>query len=574
MSVSENSCIKVSILRRKAAILSDTFTLTAVEAAHIQSYIFNSNRLKENIGASYLVGMATGHWAYATVRSITTQHNLLTNDALNGDRQLEKDSKLEAEVIYAGGGNFVCLFRTPDLARNFARQLTSKVLFEAPGLHLVLHSMEYRWTNEPLSTAVGRLLRELKAQRSYQPQAMALAGLGVTAMCNSTSMPAVTMELEDGEQQIYSAEVVAKHAFASDANEELSRLLQLDWHFRYPFDLDNLGRTEGEKSFLAVVHVDGNGLGRIVSSIAKEYGTIKQNRDYIKALRSFSERVKSASNTAMQMTMRTLQDAFDANGVMRWHFNGQAPLKLKPKDNESFWFPFRPLIFGGDDVTFICDGRIGIALALEFVRQFELATKAEKLGDGLTACAGIAIVKAHYPFARAYELSEQLCQSAKQWAREISREHFGETSSFTPSALDWHFTTGGLYADLETMRKREYVAPKGQISLTLRPVLCTEGFHVYRNWNVIERAVTAFQTGKWSGSRSKAKAFASVVRQGSEATSAYEARYLRAERLRLPDLPGFMEGAGWYDGYCGYFDALELMDLYIPLGSAQEVIDG
>lgn len=40
-------------------------TLVVVETAHIQSYIFNGNRLKENVGASYLVAAATGEWALA-----------------------------------------------------------------------------------------------------------------------------------------------------------------------------------------------------------------------------------------------------------------------------------------------------------------------------------------------------------------------------------------------------------------------------------------------------------------------------------------------------------------------------
>jgi hypothetical protein len=38
------------------------YVLVAVETAHIQSYIFASNRLRENVGASYLVTAATGEW--------------------------------------------------------------------------------------------------------------------------------------------------------------------------------------------------------------------------------------------------------------------------------------------------------------------------------------------------------------------------------------------------------------------------------------------------------------------------------------------------------------------------------
>lgn len=46
-------------------------------------------------------------------------------------------------------------------------------------------------------------------------------------------------------------------------------------------------------------------------------------------------------------------------------------------------------------------------------------------GEQLTVAAGVAIVKTHYPFARAYELSEALCKSAKRLSRDVS-------------TLDWH----------------------------------------------------------------------------------------------------------------------------------------
>ncbi|MBK8024611.1 MAG: hypothetical protein IPK19_25095 [Chloroflexi bacterium] len=175
----------------------------------------------------------------------------------------------------------------------------------------------------------------------------------------------------------------------------------LDSQFRFPLDFDDLGRTDDEKSFIAVVHADGNGLGRLVSSIGQNYARIKDNSRYIDALRGFSERVKRASEEALKGTLRTLQDAIGKDGALLYHFSGQAPLTVK-RIGSQFNLPFRPLIFGGDDVTFVCDGRIGIAIALEFIRQFQAAT-AVQFGAPLTACAGIAIVKSHYPFARAYE---------------------------------------------------------------------------------------------------------------------------------------------------------------------------
>ncbi|MBK9750833.1 MAG: hypothetical protein IPO91_29280 [Chloroflexi bacterium] len=546
--------------------MSEIFTLVAVEVAHIQQYIFNSNRLKENIGASFLVAAATDLWARDAVRQAVTQHNLDAENQFVPKLHLEQRAELEAEVVYCGGGNFVCLFRQAADAQNFARALSARVLFDAPGLHLVIHSLQYEVGVEPLAQAVGRLLRELKRERGHQPRSTGIAGLGVTAMCDSTSLPAVTLITDqDGKRNIYSAETAAKLAVTEAANQELKRLIQLEQRFLYPLDFDHLGRTEHEKSFIAIVHADGNGLGQIVSGIAQNYNSVKQNIAYIEALRTFSENVKRASNQALTKTVEYLESALGEDGTLRYHFSGQAPLALKRSADRRWFFPFRPLIFGGDDVTFVCDGRIGIALAVEFIQQFETAVT-DIMQRTLTACAGVAIVKAHYPFARAYELSEELCQSAKTFARSQQ----SATSTMVPSAIDWHFTTGGLYGDLEVMRQREYSAPAGQQSLILRPVLLGEQLHPYRTWPFVERSVTAFQVGEWSGSRNKAKTLAQVLRQGPDATAAYQARYLRSDKLTLPDAPLFAQNAGWYEQYCGYFDALELLDLYVPLVAAQE----
>ena len=52
------------------------YTLTVLETASIQSYIFNSNELRENIGASHLVYMATTYWVKeALERASGTTHN-------------------------------------------------------------------------------------------------------------------------------------------------------------------------------------------------------------------------------------------------------------------------------------------------------------------------------------------------------------------------------------------------------------------------------------------------------------------------------------------------------------------
>ena len=124
------------------------FTLLAVDTAGIQSYIFGSNRLKENIGASYLVKQATEDWAFDALKAAAPNHNVRNGTLQNGPK-IENDG-LDAEVLYAGGGNFIVLFRTPESAQAFTRTLSKKVLMDAPELRLDIYQECFKWTGNGL----------------------------------------------------------------------------------------------------------------------------------------------------------------------------------------------------------------------------------------------------------------------------------------------------------------------------------------------------------------------------------------------------------------------------------------
>ena len=101
-------------------------------------------------------------------------------------------------------------------------------------------------------------------------------------------------------------------------------------------------------------------------------------------------------------------DPDDKGGRWRYKIGGKVPV---PLDGGEERLPFRPIVFGGDDVTFVCEGRLGLPLAAHYLTR--LASEILPDGDPLYARAGIAIVKTHYPFARAYELAGRLGDSAK-----------------------------------------------------------------------------------------------------------------------------------------------------------------
>lgn len=166
------------------------------------------------------------------------------------------------------------------------------------------------------------------------------------------------------------------------ANEKLKSLIFKDLQHDYeiPYDVDDLGRSEGQSSYIAIVHADGNGMGNRF----KEYGKGKSDREFVIAMRNLSKTVNQAGIAALKAVAEKVVEL--ANGDLQEEFS------VTQRDGKKY-LPFRPLVYGGDDVTFVCDGRLGLSLAALYLKEFESQNIADE--SKLTACAGIAIVKTH-----------------------------------------------------------------------------------------------------------------------------------------------------------------------------------
>ncbi|RIK82030.1 hypothetical protein DCC62_00925 [candidate division KSB1 bacterium] len=555
------------------------FILTMLDTSGIQPYIFGSNRLQENIGASELVYRATTLWAFEALAKANFKHNVLKPALLDWDldpnRAIEHDATLDAEVVYAGGGNTFIIFRNLDQAKLFAQVLTRKILEEAAGLTVVAQHLSIEWNNPDHRLDMKRkeLLRKLGAHKQARLPSMPLLGLGVTAACESTGLVAVQTNeklklRKEEETRLISREIACKLRWRNKANERLLHYLEplpSGTHFEFPYEIDKLGRIEGEESYVAVIHADGNGMGghidRIGERVAKEVDATdvaKFNREYVKQIRSFSQEVNKAGLAALGAVVAELDKAIKwSKDKKKYLVSDKVPLE------DNLYLPIRPLVFGGDDVTFLCNAQLGLALATVYLKAFEYETKKEERNlRAMHACAGIAMVKMHYPFARAYALSEQLAGNAKKFVREEAKEDC--------SALDWHFALSGLSGSLGAIRKREYERSNGD-KLYLRPVRLYKKDDTDqhgRYWiDGIERVIHEFQNDeKWEKRRNKVKGLREHLRLGPLEVEKYCFEYA------LPALPELIAGEkhGWAGDRCVYFDAIELMDHHVPLKAVEE----
>ena len=194
-----------------------------------------------------------------------------------------------------------------------------------------------------------------------------------------------------------------------------------DW-FEFPVEI---GQISNSNSFIAVVHADGNGLGNLIQKM----------KDV--PLKKFSKSLDDCTvNSAKQAFGEVLGNS------------------EKIKSGRKV-YPFRPIILGGDDFTFVCKADDAVEFTKRFIQIFEDKTAKEeclnKNGGKLTVCAGIAFVKENYPMHFAYDLAESLCDLAKEKAKKLQRD---KKLAVIPSCFAFRKELGSFAEDFENIKEK------------------------------------------------------------------------------------------------------------------------
>jgi hypothetical protein len=544
----------------------NSYVVTILDTTGIQPYIFTSNRLRENIGASYLVDKVTGDWVKEILATEFNIPNVQQYQPIN-------ISGLSAEIIYAGGGNTLLLFTSLDEAKKFTRKLSWRILNDAPGINLVAAHKEFSW-NQCLFKIVKDLMdNELNQLKRSKISSSPLLGLGVTAACNSTQLPAVGLsDRDEQDRYLISRETEAKLIAGDKAIQEFRDKFTSLFHnkvYDFAYRMDHLGRSRNESSYYAIIHADGNNMGKRFKSFGQQGmkdNPNDPNRGYIEAMRKMSKSVDFAGRKAIEKVISTLVKSIDNEGnIFTNDKDGNKIIRfsLYQDDDGNKYLPFRPLIYGGDDITFICEGRLGLELAAIYLQELE---KPIADGQDLLACAGVSIVKSHYPFARAYTLSESLCKSAKKFVKDQNDREF--------SGIDWHIAASGLFGSISEIREREYKVAEGD--LTMRPVIIQNEDSQWRTWSNFTNLVETFnEDNEWKNRRNKVIALREKLRDGQEATRQFIKAYKIDTLPPVQQVSDEIQTSAWVSDSdsdsdneqlrCGYFDAIEAMEFYFPL---------
>lgn len=216
-----------------------------------------------------------------------------------------------------------------------------------------------------------------------------------------------------------------------------------DKRYKFPF--------KGGKRWVGVVHADISGLGQLFRKVDER---LKGSGDDPNKLAAECSRRSKAVEKAVEDAARW------ATGQV---LAGPAIEEGKGKGKVPGLMPARPIVLGGDDVTIIVRADLAIPFARAFLEKLEKAPPIE--GHMLTACAGIAFLKANQPFYMAHRLAEDLCKYAKAKVKENL-----EPGADVPSAIAFHRITTSMIDEYDDIVKNGLTTPRGYV-LTRQPYL-------------------------------------------------------------------------------------------------------
>ena len=124
--------------------MSTSKCIAVLGTASLQRYIFQSNRLKENIGASYLAKYWLDEGLIEAIKQVgytidtDTAWNAYKENPSMSPSEKSADTHEDVNLIYVGGGNAALLCKSQEIAKDAVKAWSRKLLENAPGLRVAV----------------------------------------------------------------------------------------------------------------------------------------------------------------------------------------------------------------------------------------------------------------------------------------------------------------------------------------------------------------------------------------------------------------------------------------------------
>lgn len=385
-----------------------------------QEYIFRTNRMveiagaSENISQSWNILFTQADKMGKKLRRVSKNIPFCMEEV----KRLFDERKLNGIELFCGGGNDTVLYDSIETYLEVNKAFSRFLLENYPGMIPMAVACEY---SGDYDKDYANLMKQSDIEKNKMISGQSDFILPFSMMDRTTFQPYsdIISIAESSVRVTDEAKAKRKAGLKIREQDETVKLL------------DDLITKKGEESLLAVVHADGNNMGSKISEM------LTDKKDY-----------DSCVNIMREFTADTAK-AFGKSGLDAMQ-KCQQQLKedYKDKYDEKAFF-FRKIIADGDDMTFVCNARF----VMDYVRAYlEAVQNYNNKGEKewrYSSCAGICIFHSHYPFARAYSLAEQACESAK---KNVHGECIKEESW-----VDFHYIHNGVGGDLEQIREHQGV---------------------------------------------------------------------------------------------------------------------
>lgn len=431
------------------------YALAMYDVRGKQEYIFKTNKLKEIVGGSCIIRDCFKEYLFPSAeeymrRKAKKEGIPLSDDAVCGiynynDSEKEpeyiseinkgkefsqkafermmQDEKCAAryagEVVYEGGGNFFVLYKDKETCIEINKIFTRKLLKE-------LYTLKVLCTYIELENGLVNFIEDRK--ELYEKHRISEAEESV--ICPVNTLPFVQVdEITSLPLTKYNENMRKK--VSTEAEAKLAKHLDV-YNEKYgEKDLDKLVTRKGEESLLAVVYIDGNNMGAKVQNVL---GTETSYDQCVKKLRETSEFIQK---NYVEDRIKDIDQMLE-----------EKEKKGKKKAGK------RLVVFAGDEINLICNARDAYDIAKTYLKGLHQVSWKDST-EPCSACAGIAIFHSHAPYAQAYKIAEECCESGKTRMKKLEKAREKEGKSKEVCYIDVHYCQKGIGMSLDDIREKE-----------------------------------------------------------------------------------------------------------------------
>ena len=166
--------------------------LALYDTTEIQKYVYSSNKLKDNIGASELVDKCFKEFLVETIKEVCLGKAKIKWSEDKSWR-FQNDSQLKAEIVYIGGGNALVAIDNENTWKDINYKFGQKLLVEARGLNFV--TVCTKITNS-FKNDLDKLFTSINEKKYNYRKINGVKGLSITKECAITKNTATSIANE------------------------------------------------------------------------------------------------------------------------------------------------------------------------------------------------------------------------------------------------------------------------------------------------------------------------------------------------------------------------------------------